>query len=445
MAGFGLSAFGLETRKAAGCEPLVRANFYPRDGRSDLCQPNAMITREYAACEECETAHILRIGIGAEPTQAHQFSCSNCGEEMNIRLERGIGFIYGPNASKIDPIDDGPIVNLHPSFVFSKDDVGRRDAFPSLEFGAEMIKGILAARAKAGLSLDLAKLTAESSPTARITEEWEQLRAAWSLTRNGKTELAEKRRLGFVDSAGYPEPPDSLPEWVFQFAGRLIQPRFEEIFEGLFEQVRIAKDKPDFGRFIDYYSRELSADHGRRYFEVCKAYLGAFSEFSQVHYLVTTNVNVGDDHAAASTNFKSTRMFYGDAFEAFGNNIEVLVALNNLVEDRPFDELRTISFEKYRGTDKAGRCNALADNPAMAAVCGDFDNQIRNASHHGGMVFDSKSGSIEYRAGKGGQGEIHHIGYATYLARCTLMFVQLMNLFRIEIFIANQFGGRLPL
>lgn len=79
----------------------------------------------------------------------------------------------------------------------------------------------------------------------------------------------------------------------------------------------MAVQKADFGRFVAFYDTEFSAAHSRRYFEICKAYLGAFTEFSQVHQLVASDIAVDDGHVAASSNFDLTRMFYGNAFEAF--------------------------------------------------------------------------------------------------------------------------------
>ena len=405
-----------------------------------------MIVRQYVRCAECGTAHVLRIGVGGEPVQAHRFACTGCGEEMGITLELGKDWSYGPNALKsVEEDNDGPIVNLHPSFVFSKEEIGSARAFPSLEYGRELIDGIRRARERAGLPATLDDLAGDRPRRARVTEEWPQLRAAWSLHRNGKDELAARRLAGFVPTAGYEDPPDTLADWVFQFAAKLTQPRFEELFEGLFQQLVAVKDKPDFARFVGHYGDQMSAAHARRYFETAKAYLAAFSEFSQVHHLVMSGVEVGDGQAAASTDFDATRMFYGNAFEAFGDNVEFLTCVNNLLEDRPFDQLRNITLADYQRSDKAGRCRALADNPAMAAVCAEFDNQVRNASHHGGMSFDRAGGLVEYRSGKGGQGDVRTMGYASYLARCSTLFAQAMSLLRFEILVANEFGARLPL
>ncbi|WP_213504589.1 hypothetical protein [Novosphingobium decolorationis] len=364
---------------------------------------------------------------------------------MGLRLELGSGWVLQENTVAAKEDAKAPIVNLHPSFVFPKAEIGSPFAFPSIEFGSDMVRAAIAARVRSGLSPDLPKVAQDEPRRARITEEWDHLRAAWSLHRNGKVDLVEKRRAGFIPTAGYVDPPDTLADWVFQFAQGLGAPCFDEHFEALFQQLLIAKDKGDFGRFVKHFGDDMSSDHGRRHFEMAKAYFAAFSEFSQVHHLVTSGVPVGEEHAAASTNFDATRMFYGNAFEAFGANVEFLVCLNNLVEDRPYDQLKNITLSTYRQTDKAGRCNAIADNVAMAAICKEFDNQVRNASHHGGMVFDRASGVIQYRAGKGGQGDVRSMGYAAYLARCTQLFVQLSVLMRLEILVANEYGVRLPL
>lgn len=382
--------------------------------------------------------------MGAEPVQAHHFACRNCGQEMGILIEDKLGMSFGPNATRAAPDDGGAIVNLHPSFVFTKEEIGSAHAFPSIEHGQNLVDAMLDARARAGLSQELPPFSVDEPRRARVMEEWPQLRAAWSLTRNGKLDLAQKRMDGFVGTVGYEDPASSIQDWIFQFIGDLTRPYYERLWEGLFDQLSVAVQKEDFERFVAYYGAELSAAHGRRYFEICKAYLGAYSEFSQVHQLVASAITVDDSHVAASSNFDLTRMFYGNAFEAFGDNVELLTAVNNLSEDRPFDQLRSITFEAYRATDKAGRTKAFAGNPALAAVAGEFDNQLRNASHHGGMTFDRASGMIEYRAGKGGQGEVETISYAAYLARSSRLFIQLMLVFRLEMLIANKFGARLP-
>ena len=398
-----------------------------------------MVVREYAACEECGTGHTLRIGMGAEPVQKHQFACTYCGLEMGLKVTMGKSIEFGPNAVRTTPKDGAPIINLHPDFVFDRAEIGSEKAFPSLEQGARMIMAAMAARRRAGLPEDY-----DPHPMPRLTEEWDALRAAWSLSRNGRTVLANKRMKKFLETKPYPEPPGSLADWLFQFAARLVQPAFEAHFKSLFVELQKAVENKDFERFTLYYGDKLSAAHGRRYFDLMRAYLGVFSELSQVHRAASSGIEITEKHAVASTDFDKTRMLYGNSFEAFSSNVEVLAMLNNLIAGRRFDEFEKLTFDAYSKLDKGSRFGPLAGNAAFAAICEEADNQLRNASHHDGITFNRASGEIVYRSGKGGQGEERSIGYARYLAKCARLFIQAMLLFRLEILIADRFKVRWP-
>ena len=79
------------------------------------------------------------------------------------------------------------------------------------------------------------------------------------------------------------------------------------------------------------------------------------------------------------------------------------------------------------------------------AICAEANNKIRNASHHGSLVFDQAGQAISYRTGKGGTGEEQRISYADYLVRCVRIFLHAMTLFRIELLIATSLGVRHPI
>jgi len=176
-----------------------------------------------------------------------------------------------------------------------------------------------------------------------------------------------------------------------------------------------------------------------------RAYLGVFSELSQVHRAVSSGIEITDEHAVASSDFDRTRMLYGNAFETFSSNVEVLAMLNNLIAGRRFDEFETLTLDAYSKLDKASRFGPFAGNAAFAAICKEVDNQLRNASHHDGMTFNRAWREIAYRSGKGGQGEERSISYARYLAKCAALFIQAMLLFRLEILIADRFKVRWPI
>lgn len=404
-----------------------------------------MVIREYAQCEECAQVHVLRIGVGAEPVQAHRFACFNCGEEMSFELKLGPGSVWGANTRKAEPDDTAPIINLHPSFVFSKDELHSPLAFPSLQMGRQMMDALLASRGSAGGPLTAEDFSLNRAPRVSVSEEWRDLRATWSLTRNGKLELAARRMSAFMDKGAYAEQPENLADWLFQFAARVGTPLCDPLFEAAFVELQTAAQTEGLVDFAAWFGQTVSAEHGDRYFDLLKAYFDAFGEFSQVHYLVAAGVEVGPEHAAASTGFDATRMFYGNAFETFAAHVETLTALNNLIVGRAFDALSTISLDDYRKSDKSNRFKAFEANAAFTALCQEADSQLRNASHHGGLQFKRKTGLVVYRAGKGGQGAQAEMGYATYLARCVTLVFQCLILLRLELLITTRTGNTPPL
>lgn len=101
--------------------------------------------------------------------------------------------------------------------------------------------------------------------------------------------------------------------------------------------------------------------------------------------------------------------------------------------------------EQYLRLDKSSRFRCFEDRPEFSSIATEADNVLRNASHHGGFIFDPKSQDIAYRAGKGGQGDEQHISYTDYLRRCTEIFMQSMVLFRLELVLASGANLRAPL
>ena len=135
-----------------------------------------------------------------------------------------------------------------------------------------------------------------------------------------------------------------------------------------------------------------------------KAYFEDYGDFGQVHFHVAKGLEVPAGNVASSVDFDATRMFYGNAFEAFASSVDILAYLNNMLEGRPFNQFEKLTQKEYLKLDKASRFDAFAGVPAFDALCDERDNQLRNASHHGGMKLDRKTQTIRYRAGKGGTG-----------------------------------------
>jgi hypothetical protein len=138
-------------------------------------------------------------------------------------------------------------------------------------------------------------------------------------------------------------------------------------------------------------------------------------------------------------------MFYGNAFEAFATLAEVLVVLNNLQQGRAFNEFQILTFEKYRALDKGSKLGPIAMNGPFLAFCEEFDNGLRNASHHGRLSFDPEAQTVSYRGSKGGQGAMVSLSYADYLRRSVTLFFQIVALFQMEIVFHHSLNVRAPI
>jgi hypothetical protein len=174
-------------------------------------------------------------------------------------------------------------------------------------------------------------------------------------------------------------------------------------------------------------------------------FFGAFSEFGQVYLFAAKGLELPVTYHSTSTDFAAVRMFYGNTYEHFTGLVEYLAMFNNMLMGRAFDTFHTLTLEQYRKLDKSARLGPFAMNAPFMAICAEADNQLRNASHHGSLVFEQDNQVIRYHSGKGDTGPEQKISYANYLARCARIFLQTMTLLRIELMNAHQLGLHPPL
>lgn len=389
--------------------------------------------------------------MGQEEYQSHRFPCQGCGEDMVIGMHvdyQKLGWCFEAveNAEIILEIEDAPIVNVDANFIIPEDQRNKDSVFPRLGQMLEMVE----AAEKAGTlmpvsSIPLSMIGERPFRRPDIADEWRLLKKAWSLHRSGRFKLSAKRIAEASKKFYTSDPLKDLKDWLWRFVLFLGQPSYEPKFISMFAEIDPLIATPGFSRFIDYYQNKLSIQRGNRYFELMKAYFSAFSEFGQVYFHVSKGINIPEGNLASSTDFDATRMFYGNAFEAFSSSVDILAYLNNLVMGRAFDKFQSLTSTKYLALDKSSRFNPFSMNVPFMEICEERDNQLRNASHHGLFQFDAVTQVITYRSGKGGTGREQTLGYASYLARCTKLFLQAMTLLRMEILMCHVTGKRPPL
>lgn len=338
------------------------------------------------------------------------------------------------------PVDgeDHVIVNLEADFLIPADQQGLDRVFPRME----QQHAILTRAMEAGG--DLAEFDRPAHP-GDLADEWRILSRAWSLERNKQSVLA-RARIKEINASVYAiDPIQDVPDWISRMCSLLTQPAYDQRVLDAVDAFRPLQGRA-FMPFRAYYAEEMAPKRGAKYLRLFREFFDAYSEFNQVRLLLATETPIEADLQASSSDFRKTRMFYGNAYETQGELVDLLALLSNQLQGRAFNTFDQLpSIEAYLKLDKANRYAAFANIPAFAALIAERDNQLRNASHHGGIEFDPATHILTCRAGKGGQGEIMTLTYTQYLTRCTTLFMQVASLFRFELILATHLQVRRPI
>lgn len=172
-----------------------------------------------------------------------------------------------------------------------------------------------------------------------------------------------------------------------------------------------------------------------RFREIFAEFFRDYSEYDQIILYVKNCVPVPGGCVASSSGFSSTKMYYGNAYEAFTSNIATLACLNNIACGRAFDQFETMTLMKYLTISKANRGNPLKQNPQFSAFLDCLDSQLRNASHHGASKAVKRRTFIEYRSG--GTGAKLEISYSKYLEKCGQIALSAAALLMVELVISQ--------
>jgi hypothetical protein len=353
--------------------------------------------------------------------------------------KRGWRIVCVENCEPILEIAGAPIVNVDANFMIPPEQQGQDRVFPRHSHMHAMHEASKQAGSSlVGLALPPANPSLRPWRPPDYAEEWKLLRRAWSLARNGQTELSEKLIAKASEELYPPEHAiDTLQNWVWRFATFLCNRRYEPLFDAIMKAIEPLRDSVLWWDFRQFYKTEAE-ERGTRYFTIMKDFFAAHAEFVQVYFFVVPGFKVPADEHTTSTDFEAVKMFYGNIYEQFTVLVEYLAMLNNMLAGRRYDSFPTMTLRRYRESDRPQRFGPFSDNAAFTAICAEADNQIRNASHHGSLAFDQAEQTIRFRSGKGGTGRERIISYADYLRRCVEIFLQTMTLLRVELVVATR-------
>jgi len=395
-----------------------------------------MIERHYLKCKTCQQPITLRIGLGRNNVQNHTFQCPNCSEDIKLKLEIdyekiSTELIMLENCERGD--GEGIIVNLHPDFAINKDKLHEDFVFPFMDYFAEN------RRVHDGdFKPPNEKIQKEIQRSLFLSEEWDGLKRAWSLTLSNNKELAETITNKSSEKFGYDDGLDIVNDWIFRFSYRILNFQKLSLFHDAAVYIKdniILKYRKEFKNFREYYIKNLYSDHLDRYLETYSEFFSHYSEYSQLFTYMKQNSNLPGNYRVSSSDFKQTKMFFGNAYEHLTSNFTILACYNNIANGRAFDKFATMDLKKYLTINKANRANPFKDTQPFYRLADCLDSSFRNASHHGAVRFNKKKKKIIYRSG--GTGAEKTISYTEYLIKCNNLLFSLSALLMLELLLHN--------
>jgi hypothetical protein len=330
--------------------------------------------------------------------------------------------------------EDGVILNIGSGFVISRDRIHDEKYFPSLDMpkpNEAELRAIEEARPRNATGPMLVDLSVVLGGLPDAVGHWRSIRNAYRFSRTGQDERLKQTLSEFF---GEETPAESLSidGALIAFFLRILSPQGEPEHKRIVEEFKRASEgRPE--EFWRLRAEFLPKKWARmdEYVDVFDHFFREYEEFNQTFVYARRSIPLPENPYAASTNFENTKLYYGEAFEVLGSSIDILSAVNNILSGRPFDQLEHISLRQYRESNKGRRDEIVGTNPEFTRLVKEYDNRLRNASHHRWFRLSHDRTEITYQ--EGGNGAIHTISYAEYLRRCCALTVQLIILASAEL------------
>lgn len=395
-----------------------------------------LVIRDSLKCLTCDHISTVRVSVGHNSFQRHDFACEGCGEPIGLGMhvnfqDTTTSMEYCENCEKA--FEEGTIVNLNPHFLIPESSVNQDLHFSWMHQVFHIqennsIKPILIKdNSKPKFLQDIYE---ELGGLSMANELWGIVKKSWSLHNNKKSSLAE-RILKKYNAPAF-KGKKSLQAVTKDFIYRLTLPKAYILTNLGLESLKEAKDKnlQEFRSFQDYYLKNISNKNTKRYLDTFTDFFENYYEFDQALLYVKNASHVPESHVATSYAFSRTSMFYGNAYENYTTNIAILACVNNIIEGRKFDEFKSITLENYLSSNKANRGKSFSDNENLNPFLDCIDNSLRNASHHRAMEIADHGRKIQYITDS--KGTVQTIPYSGYLEKCNQLLLSMASLYLVE-------------
>lgn len=393
-----------------------------------------MILRRYIKCCSCDGIITARIQVGHEDIQQFHTNCPFCQSEIGLSIHTNQTegtiekFTCDDNCVEFfEDIKSSKSLYMSTGIPVSSSMIHKDFYMPSLQY----VMNFFEQNKKEILSLKEQKIDMRNySLGGDIKKRWQDVKKMYQFFLNEKEQLLIKHIQEY--NTKYSTHSTTFSSILLNFINILIKKwRFKEC-----EDLRnyLSKNHGSFSSdFKNYVVNDLGNLIKKIYFRLDKFFKYS-DQFGQV-YLVAIGMQsaVEDDVIISTVQFNEINTFYGELFEDYGNFINFYAFINNIIDGRNFDMFKStdLNISKFDGMNKANKINCFKDNTLLNTFILEYDNQLRNASHHNWITFNRQSQKIEFKSSDSSKSKVV-ITYYDYLIKCCNLLFQLVAVYMFE-------------
>ena len=399
-----------------------------------------MISRIYFQCLTCDGFITTRTQISHGLKQELHFTCPHC--EANSKL---VLLLDNPPHVKISfnelenliYVESGDVdekkslvVNFSTDFTVP-DEVRNKELYsPFLYQMNEILKEAF------GENYNPEKIEGIMG-VSNIEEIWKNLYKAYKFNTRGNLLQRDKIIQG-----------QELTELIFRFISMFIgSERLTRDMDilGDFSRSILQKNNSEFHKFAKDELLPKLEEKINDYMEIFDTFFSNYQEFKQMNLQARLEIEIFKNSKVSSTNFKRTKMIYGEVFEILGSNINTIAFLNNIENQRKYNEFESekLTYQRYLTLDKTTKMKCFEGNTGIFNIFSlEYDSKLRNASHHKWLKYNEYTQFITYPI-SGSSSEKITLSYTEYLLKTNNIVMALMILLSFELGIAFNLGFRL--
>lgn len=390
-----------------------------------------MIIRRYIRCKLCDQHHTLRIQLGIQPIQSHEFQCLSCAEPISLAFsirENGakehVNDINGAHVTDDPSSTSTKFRYLSSDFAADEENITDPMYFGAMKFLNQVFSS---PAGKAALQESSVGPQIRQIYTARKPQDiWATIQRCWRLQNAGRYDLSTRLLSDLAREEGWDttEFRAALKKFLTMAFGVNIRLTAEA-------QKALHANPGEFRRLLVAFENEWKPMWRQDQYDVIKSYFDQHGDHSQVYQYIRMEIDIPEGHIVTSNNFPRTRSFYAHAFELHAKQIVLLAAINNIICGRPFDELQNISLSRYSTNDASTRRDTFLHNDAFRMATREYESSLRNAISHNWIAVSLDGTTLSIQ--KPGQQQVKKMSYTEYLWRCGNLMKQICQLMNLEI------------